>query len=532
MVISPAEAVPSTGSDQEAKEGREEKGHDNYSETDALGGLVMAEEAAPTEAKAEEGSPGGCWRARDSLALVGFVAFAVTSCMRVNLSVAIVAMVAAPDGGGAANASAPPPPLHPGGALAWDESTQGLLLGSYFYGYIVTNIAGGRAAERLGGRKVFGLGVVLSAVLTLLSPVSATTSTALFVAVRMLVGAASGVVFPAMNALLSLWIPPSDRAKFSTVVFAGLDFGKMVALPVTGWLCASGTLGGWPLVFYVFGGVSLLCGALWFLLVSDCPEAHPRISQQERDYLVRRCGRRNGNNGPIPWKGMMTSLPVWSLIIAHVGHNWGSYTLITQLPTYLKNIYQFDIQSNGLLSAFPYLTMWVFSMGYSGFMHKVSHRISVLSVRRISMAVAAYGPMCGLLTLCIVDLSAAMTVAVLCAVVGISGAMYSGYMCSHQDLAPNYAGTLFGITNTLANIPGFAAPQLTGAITEGNQTVSAWRSVFLISSAVYFISGTAYLLFISADKQPWNDASPGTKGEEELGAVEEVVAEKAKSLDD
>nr|XP_027214815.1 sialin-like [Penaeus vannamei] len=421
---------------------------------------------------------------------------------------------------------APAPPS--GGALAWDESTQGLLLGSYFYGYIVTNIAGGRAAERLGGRKVFGLGVVLSAVLTLLSPVSATTSTALFVAVRMLVGAASGVVFPAMNALLSLWIPPSDRAKFSTVVFAGLDFGKMVALPVTGWLCASGTLGGWPLVFYVFGGVSLLCGALWFLLVSDCPEAHPRISQQERDYLVRRCGRRPGNNGPIPWKGMMTSLPVWSLIIAHVGHNWGSYTLITQLPTYLKNIYQFDIQSNGLLSAFPYLTMWVFSMGYSGFMHKVSHRISVLSVRRISMAVAAYGPMCGLLTLCIVDLSAAMTVAVLCAVVGISGAMYSGYMCSHQDLAPNYAGTLFGITNTLANIPGFAAPQLTGAITEGNQTVSAWRSVFLISSAVYFISGTAYLLFISADKQPWNDASPGTKGEEELG----VVAEKTKSLDD
>ncbi|XP_047486637.1 putative inorganic phosphate cotransporter [Penaeus chinensis] len=330
-----------------------------------------------------------------------------------------------------------------------------------------------------------------------------------------------------MNALLSVWIPPSDRAKFSTIVFAGLDFGKMVGLPLTGWLCASGAFGGWPLAFYVFGGVGLLCGALWLLLVSDCPEAHPRISQEEKDYIVRHCGNKSGRTGPFPWRAMMTSLPVWSLIIVHVGHNWGGYTLITQLPTYLKNIYHFDIESNGLLSALPYLTMWVFSMVYSSFMHKISHRISVLSVRRISMAIAAYGPMFGLLTLCVADLDSSMAVAVLCVAVGISGAMYSGYMCSHQDLAPNFAGTLFGITNTLANIPGFATPQLTGAITEGNQTVSAWRTVFLISSAVYFVTGTVYLLFISAEKQPWNEYAPSAEKEEKLVVVTERVDEKA-----
>ncbi|XP_037779269.1 putative inorganic phosphate cotransporter [Penaeus monodon] len=208
---------------------------------------------------------------------------------------------------------------------------------------------------------------------------------------------------------------------------------------------------------------------------------------------------------------MMTSLPVWSLIIVHVGHNWGSYTLMTQIPTYLKNIQHFDMKSNGLLSALPYLAMWLFSLGFSIFVDAMSSRLSILNVRRIAMAVASYGPMFGLVAMCFVNCDGIMAMAVLCTVVGISGSLYSGYMCSHQDLAPNFAGTLFGVTNTLANIPGFAAPQLTGAITYGNQTLSAWRRVFLLSAAIYFVSCTVYLLFISADVQPWNEPRRGAQ---------------------
>ena len=31
-----------------------------------------------------------------------------------------------------------------------------------------------------------------------------------------------------------------------------------------------------------------------------------------------------------------------------------------------------------------------------------------------------------------------------------------------QDLAPNYSGTLTGVSNTLATLPGFLVPQVTG----------------------------------------------------------------------
>lgn len=76
------------------------------------------------------------------------------------------------------------------GEFDWDERKQGLILGSFFYGYVGTNFVGGRAAEVLGGRLVFGLGVVLSSLLTVVSPLCAYVSKELFIANRVLQGLA------------------------------------------------------------------------------------------------------------------------------------------------------------------------------------------------------------------------------------------------------------------------------------------------------------------------------------------------------
>ena len=50
--------------------------------------------------------------------------------------------------------------------------------------------------------------------------------------------------------------------------------------------------------------------------------------------------------------------------------------------------------------------------------------------------------------------------------VGLSGFQYSGCMVNHVDIAPPFAGVLFGISNTVATIPGIAAPYAIGIITE------------------------------------------------------------------
>jgi MFS family permease len=42
------------------------------------------------------------------------------------------------------------------GEFAWDKSTQGLILGSFYWGYIITQIPGGWLAAKFGGKHVFG----------------------------------------------------------------------------------------------------------------------------------------------------------------------------------------------------------------------------------------------------------------------------------------------------------------------------------------------------------------------------------------
>lgn len=74
------------------------------------------------------------------------------------------------------------------GEFDWDHKTQGVILGSFFYGYIVTQLPGGLLAEKYGGTKLLGLGMLSTSVLTILTPFAARWHLGAFIAVRVLEG--------------------------------------------------------------------------------------------------------------------------------------------------------------------------------------------------------------------------------------------------------------------------------------------------------------------------------------------------------
>lgn len=78
--------------------------------------------------------------------------------------------------------------FHLQGEFNWDSNTQGLVLGAFFYGYIITQIPGGWLAEVFGGKKLFGFGVLCTAILTLLTPLAARWNLYVFVALRVIEG--------------------------------------------------------------------------------------------------------------------------------------------------------------------------------------------------------------------------------------------------------------------------------------------------------------------------------------------------------
>lgn len=59
-----------------------------------------------------------------------------------------------------------------------------------------------------------------------------------------------------------------------------------------------------------------------------------------------------------------------------------------------------------------------------------------------------------------------LAVLLLCIAVGSNAATYLGFQANHIDLAPNYAGTLMGITNCVANIVSIIAPLAVGFVVQ------------------------------------------------------------------
>ncbi|KAL5019688.1 hypothetical protein ScPMuIL_002580, partial [Solemya velum] len=120
------------------------------------------------------------------VAMMAFLGFANIYALRVILSVAIVAMTA--------NHSHILPMTNGtrivliGPDFDWDSRTKGLVLGSFFYGYILTQLPGGYLANRQGGKYVFGGGVFVTALFTLLTPVCARWSVYILIAVRIIEG--------------------------------------------------------------------------------------------------------------------------------------------------------------------------------------------------------------------------------------------------------------------------------------------------------------------------------------------------------
>ncbi|KAM6899795.1 sialin [Xenentodon cancila] len=464
-----------------------------------------------------DAAPPQCCSARLNLAVLMFFGFSVVYGLRVNLSVAMVAMVNATDPKTTENTSVVHACPLPSGAqntsgvfqqpdgipqYPWDSETQGWLLGAFFFGYLCTQIPGGYLADHYGGTIFLGLGVLGTAVLTLLTPLAAQLGPYWLFALRALEGFGEGVTFPAMMAIWARWAPPLERSRLMTLSGSGASFGAFAALPLTGFICEKL---GWPAVFYLCGGGGCLWAVVWFLCVADDPRTHRRISKEERDYIIESIGTQGpGHSWSVPLLSIMLCVPLWAIIVTQMCSNWSYYTLLTSLPTYMNNILHFDLQSNSFLSSLPYLGCLPVSLLSGVAADSLIERkvFSITVVRKIFTLSGLMLPAAFLTAVSYAGCDHALTVTFLTLSTSLGGTSAPGVYINQIDIAPRYAGFLLGITNTFGTIPGVVAPIATGYFTE-DRTLAGWRKVFWVAAGINIAGAITYTIFGSGKIQPW-----------------------------
>uniref|UniRef100_A0A0B6ZH59 Major facilitator superfamily (MFS) profile domain-containing protein n=3 Tax=Arion vulgaris TaxID=1028688 RepID=A0A0B6ZH59_9EUPU len=197
-------------------------------------------------------------------------------------------------------------------------------------------------------------------------------------------------------------------------------------------------------------------------------------------------------------------MKVWAIAVSYMCSNWGGYTVLTYMPTYLSEVMHFDHQQIGLFSALPYIGFFIFT-NISGAMYDavITRQLCSKTVaRKIGNTIGTLVP--GLLTIGLVFMSCTSrfeAVALLTIIISISAFVYgAGFLTNHADIAPQFAGVIFGIANTCATLPGILAPTVIGYLTTNK---NGWQTAFILCVVFNTVAAVFYIIFASGEIEEW-----------------------------
>lgn len=383
----------------------------------------------------------------------------------------------------------------------WTTTLQGAVMSAFFLGYLILQIPAGYLSDRFGGKWVLGLGVIFWSLFTLLTPAAAMLGISALLVCRFLMGVAESVTWPSIYALYSQWIHPDRRASAVGLMNSGIAGGSVIALICTPWLIS---VWSWQGAFYLYG----LLGVVWFIFwvysaqsrPSPLPEwqstvalapqltpaAPPLVAADEQIYprlTIRR---------------MLHSRAVWAIAIAHISINWSLYLILSWFPTFVNREMGVDLQTAGLLALAPTVISLVMAPAAGRLFDRlVAKGYNRRTIRRVMQSVAFAGITLAMLTVTLTD-SLMVSVAVITLSNALGAFSIGGFATNHLDVAPNQAGLLMGVTNTLAAVSSGASVFVSGWI----QDVSGgWDAVFYLAALVSVAGAFVYSLLAGVDRE-------------------------------
>jgi len=411
-----------------------------------------------------------------------FLSFILCNMDKVNMSVAVIPM------------------SH---EFGWTAKERGLVSAAFFWGYTLTQTPAGYLCTKYGGTRVLLAGVVLWSLGTLVAPPAANLGILALCMTRLFVGLGEGLAPSSVTNIMAGKIPDTERARAVSTVFGGLDVGSALGLLICGPLMK---YYGWQSVFYLFAVLGFVWACVWPLFK---PTACIDDVEKEQASMHSNFQAKHGKSLSMPYGEFLRSLPVWAIIVAHFCYNWGYYTLLAWLPSYFELSLGLDVANSSLLTLIPYITMTLMTPIVGPVADKLVERgWSITRVRKLCQGISFLGPAICMLSLAtLTPLSPGMASPLLIAVlVGLMSCAFAlsawargGLYCNHQDLSPQYASALLGITNTAGAIPGVLGNVFVGTLLD---KTNSWALALFLPCASFQLFGLIfYTLFASSKRQ-------------------------------
>ncbi|KAK7283820.1 hypothetical protein RIF29_13566 [Crotalaria pallida] len=390
-------------------------------------------------------------------------------------------------------------------SLSVNQSTKGSILSTFYYGYAFSQVPGGYFAQKIGGRKVLLLSFLLWSSTCALLPLDPNRSSLLILA-RLLVGVAQGFIFPSIHSVLAQWVPPHERSRSVSLTTSGMYLGAALGMLLIPTLVK---FKGPESVFVAEAALGAVWTFLWFRYASD-PKGGELLLPVANNKKVDSVTSNNSSKKmiKIPWIKILTSLPVWAIVVNNFTFHYALYVLMNWLPTYFELGLKLSLQDMGSSKMLPYLNMFVFS-NIGGVVADYFITRRVMSVTMTRKFLNTVGFLVASLALVVIPSFRTSGGAVFCSSValGFLALGRAGFAVNHMDVAPRYAGILMGVSNTAGTLAGIVGVDLTGRLLEAAKVANSdlsspesWRAVFFIPGLLCVFSSLIFLLFSTGER--------------------------------
>uniref|UniRef100_A0A1I8AYS9 MFS domain-containing protein n=1 Tax=Meloidogyne hapla TaxID=6305 RepID=A0A1I8AYS9_MELHA len=316
----------------------------------------------------------------------------------------------------------------------WTSAELGVMESSFFYGYLITQIPAGF----------------------------------LVAIVQISQGLVQGLAYPAMHGVWRYWAPPLERSKLATTAFTGSYAGAVFGLPISAWLVSYTH---WSAPFYIYGIAGVLWSIFWFSLTFERPAFHPTISAKEKEHIEASIGQVSQTQptlSTIPWRAILTSRPVWAIIVANFARSWNFYLLLQNQLTYMRDVLGLRISDSGFIAALPHAVMGCVVL-LGGRMADYLRSNKILSTTAVRKLFNCGGFGCEALFLLVV-----------------------AYTRSERT-------AMIG----LLILKGLICPFVVESLTAKGSNPNGWVTVFLLASMIHFTGITFYGVYASGELQDW-----------------------------
>ncbi|KAF7990086.1 hypothetical protein HCN44_009029 [Aphidius gifuensis] len=392
----------------------------------------------------------------------------------------------------------------------WNTTDSGIILSSFFWGYILTQFASGYISDRIGGLKIMWIAAigwssstffipniidVLSTTTTTSSSSTTTTTTTItqqqqnsfviniIALTRIINGAFQGMHFPSVISLTSKHVNESDRALFFGVLISGSALGTLLTGSLGSYLLSKYN---WKIVFHVMGSLGFLWSTTLYYQTLD-------NKKNKKTNFINKNKIKTNNIKNLSWRKVWSKPSFLSCVFTHACQNNCFFVLLSWIPTYFHDVYP-DVEG-WMVNMVPWLSFVPCTfIGKSLTEKLINSGYSVTVTRKIIETICLTMQIVNLLILTQVETYYS---AMLCLmfIIGGTGFHNTAIAIVPSDLAPSDSGSVFGLMNSIGAIPGFVGVYFAGHILH---MTHSWPAVFVFIAIIDVLGWIVYLIFGSS----------------------------------